>query len=171
MTRDQSYLPRIVVGVSDTSASRAAVRVGAAEAVRLSLPVFLLRVWRDIDRLLSMTSDEVNVFAGDRTSEIAILRAATEQARLIDPDLEVVSEFVPADLYGAMRSRCQDALLLVVGQDFVEDSDDSFGEWCIRNLECPVWVVDPTGLAVARRDNWQSVYAGSGRLSAIDVAR
>lgn len=56
-----------------------------------------------------------------RDSEFAdghTLAAAVERAHVLAPDLDVISELVPGDLYSELRSCAVDADLLVLGAGY-----------------------------------------------------
>jgi nucleotide-binding universal stress UspA family protein len=44
-----------------------------------------------------------------------VLAEAVEAARALDPDVHVIPEFVPGDLYATVRARTEGADLLVLG--------------------------------------------------------
>src|SRR5690242_6701263 len=108
------HRPRIVVGVSGSTTSAAAVRWAAVEA-RLrgaDLHVVLAHHWRVPGRVFE-SRDELLRTTGERVT--AILDTAVDQARSAAPDVLVQSSAEVGDPVPILLEAAADADLLVVG--------------------------------------------------------
>lgn len=129
---------RVVAGVADTASGRAAVRRAAAEAHERNCPLHLVRVWREIDCLLSMSRTEAAELPASEQANRLLLERAAWQARQLTGSLPVTTELVPGDLYAAMIEQSQHAGLLVIGTD---ELPAGFADWLHEHAQCPVLVV------------------------------
>lgn len=134
--------PTVLVAVSSSPSGREALRRGVREARQMGARLQLIRVWRDIDRFLSMTRAEVSALRGQERAEEAILAEATARAKKLDHSLEVESRLVPGDLYDSLLDAAENADLLLVGAGAPEDRSSFIGEWFQRHAPCAVTIVD-----------------------------
>jgi len=132
---------RVVVAVSDSPSGQAALRYAVGEAVRRNASLHLVRVWREIGRLYSLSRSEASRLHADERAEEAVLAHAVDRARSIAPELAVVFDFIPGDLYRALEAAARGADLVVVGAGSPEHSSYLIGRWCERHLHVPVSVV------------------------------
>src|SRR5579875_1295127 len=115
MTSSGDSARRVVVGVSTSESGRAALRAGVDEARRRHSALVLVRAWRDIDRVFSMTSAEVRDLPLSRARENELLDDAVAAARALDGTLAVTGVLVAADVYPALLDAAAGAEVLVVG--------------------------------------------------------
>ena len=131
---------RVVAGVADTDAGQAAVRRAVVEARDRGCALHLVRVWREIDCLLSLSRTEVaRLPTSERANQLLLERAAWQVGQL-DGSLQVTTELVPGDLYAALVEQSQDADLLVVG---VDQPGEEVAGWLHEHAQCPVLLVRP----------------------------
>lgn len=141
-TTDAPTDARVLAGVSDSPSGRAALAVAVREAQALNASLHLVRVWREAGWLWSMTAADVAGLARDECADAQLLARAASTARAAAPDLHVVTDFVPGDLYSLLLSLCHGAELLVVGSADEASSDRLISEWFVQRSSCPVVVVD-----------------------------
>jgi hypothetical protein len=136
--------PRIVVGVSDSESGLAALGYAMREARTRGAAVHLVRVWRDIGWLFSATAAGIMGLRERERADGLLLALATEAAHAVAPDVHVIPEFVPGNLYTELQRRAEGADLLVIGWG---DDDDPAGHvianWLEEHAPCPVVVVAP----------------------------
>jgi nucleotide-binding universal stress UspA family protein len=137
--------PTVVVGVSGSEAGRAALRYAVHEAAARHCQVRLLRVWRDVGWFPSMTRADVLEMPNWERADKAVLTKAAAAARRLDPDADVLSEWVAGDLYSTLEQAAQEAVLLVVGAGSRDDDGCGIAQWLQRHVACEVAVVDSSG--------------------------
>lgn len=143
--------PTVLVAVSSSPSGQEALRRGVREARQMGAHLRLIRVWRDIDRLLSMTRAEVTALRGQERAEEAILAEAAARARSLDRSLNVDARLVPGDVYDSLLAAAKDVDLLLIGSGSPEDRSSFIGEWFQRHAPCPVTIVDPPFAVPARK--------------------
>jgi hypothetical protein len=142
--RPPARAPRILVGVSDSESGLAALAYAMREARARGASVHLVRVWRDIGWLFSATAAGVMGLRERERADGLVLALAAEAAHAVEPDVHVVPEFVPGDLYTELRRRTHGAELLVIGWGDDDDPDDhAIANWFEKHAACPVVVVAP----------------------------
>ncbi|HEX2904827.1 MAG TPA: universal stress protein [Jatrophihabitans sp.] len=134
-------LGAVVVGVADTPAAGAALARGVREARQRHAGLRLVRVWREVDLLFSMTRAEVARLASSEQANKLLLERAAWQARSQAPDLRVAADLLPGDLFETLAGVSKDAQLLVIGSD-TPDSDSEIATWLRQHALCPVLVVE-----------------------------
>ncbi|HEY8826897.1 MAG TPA: hypothetical protein VIM17_03965 [Jatrophihabitantaceae bacterium] len=77
-----------------------------------------------------------------------MLAEAVEAARALDPDVHVIPEFVPGDLYATVRARTEGADLLVLGAGHGECTSVLIGDSFRQRACCPVVPVAADGRVV-----------------------
>lgn len=133
---------RVVVAVHDSPAGERAVVRGVAEARARRCALHLVRVWREVDLLYSMTRQEAARLArSERVNKLMLERAAW-RAQQLDPHLTVTTELLPGDLYEALTGVAKTAELIVIGAA-EPGSPDDIADWLPRHAGCPVIVVEP----------------------------
>ncbi len=148
----------VLVGVSDSAAGKAAIRLAMREAASRACGVHLVRVWRDVCWLPSMTRADAARMPEWERSDKRILAIATAVARRSEPAVEVTAEWLPGDLYAIMQAAARRARLVVVGASGPGDSRSDLGAWLQHNVRTPVVVVDAAGRTVgSRRSHASSV--------------
>jgi len=141
--------PPIVVGISGTASGRAALSYAVAVAADRGATLHLVRVWRDIDRLFSMTLDEARELSDGQRKERQLLEDSRLAVGLLAPDLRCTTEFVRGDLYSDLLNRSEGADLLVLGAGDPEGTSHLIGEWFRRHATCPVVLVNPERVSSA----------------------
>ena len=136
--------PRVVVGVADSAEGRAALRFAAELAESFSLPLHLVRVWRDVDWFLSAPAGAPVVPGGDRAGDQRLLDHAAARARQLAPGIPVTAEIVAGSIYAVLLERSPGAYVLVLGAAAGDDPGD-IGGWYLEHAHCPVIVVDAAG--------------------------
>jgi hypothetical protein len=76
---------RVVVGVSASRSGLAALRVAVHEAVARNATLHLVRVWRDVGWLFSMTAADIMGMRDRERADGLVLALAVEAAHAIDP--------------------------------------------------------------------------------------
>lgn len=142
MSQPVSRHPTVLVAVSPSPSGREALRRGVREARAMGASLRLLRVWRDIDRLLSMTPAEARALHQQQRGEEAILADALARARELDDTLEVETRLLPGDVYDGLLAAAQDVDLVVLGAGDTESRSASIAAWLQRHARCPVAIVD-----------------------------
>lgn len=142
MSEQASSRPTVVVAVSSSASGQEAVRRGVREARQRQARLRLIRVWRDIDRLFSMSRTEVSVLRGQERAEQAILAEAAARASQLDPALDVEAVLLCGDLYDRLLPAAADADLLVIGAGGPDERSSFIGEWFQQHAPCPVAIVD-----------------------------
>ncbi len=139
--KHEHWQGKVVVGVQDSPAGDAALTRGVAEALQRRTGLHLVRIWREVDLLFSMTRSEVaRLSKSEKTNKLMLERAAWRAAQLA-PELTITTELLPGDLFEAMAGVSKAAQLLVVGSDR-SNSDSDISEWIRERAQCPVIVVD-----------------------------
>ncbi len=133
---------RVVVGVSDSAAGQAAIRKAVGQAVTRGCDLHLVRVWRELDWLPSMTRADARALPTWERDDKKILADAADLANSLDPVLGLIVEWAPGDLYAAMTRAADGADLVVVGRS--SDGAIEFGHWLAENVACPVELVAAT---------------------------
>lgn len=132
--------PTVIVAVSPSPSGHEALRRGVREARLRGARLQLIRVWRDIDRFLSMSRTEAAALQGLERAEEEILADAVNRATELDPSVQVGAALVPGDLFSKLAAAAADAQLLVVGAGRTESGSAFIGEWCRLNSPCPVLI-------------------------------
>ncbi len=130
----------VVVGVHDTSAAEAALARGVAEAQRRDCGLHLVRVWREVNLLFSMTRAEVARLPKSESANRLLLERAAWQARELAPTLAVTTELSPGDLFETLADASKSAQVLILGTDS-PGSDSDIALWLSERVQCPVIVV------------------------------
>ncbi len=136
----------VLIGVPDAGAD-ALIPTAIRRARQHGVAIDIVRVWRTVDWLLSAPASEVGGFARDEKRDEALLERAADTARELAPDLQVLVDFAPGDLYTELLERTRGASVLVVGDDLGQDA--SIAAWYLEHAFCPVAVVDDRGNVVA----------------------
>ena len=153
-------LPRIVLGVSDSAAGRAALNVAVDIAVRRRLPLHLVRVWHDVDWFLPASTDPMDVLVADEHGERDTFARICAQAMNRAPHLRLSWELIPGDVYATLLQRTSGADLLVLGTNATYGSDTGrLGSWFIERAKCPVIVVDAAERIVEYRSGLPVAHA------------
>jgi nucleotide-binding universal stress UspA family protein len=147
-TRPGRPVRPIVVGVSDDHQGAAAVRAGAHLAQESRVPLHLVHVWRDVEWFYSAPAAAFGELIADRQREQGMLNDAASEARRIALDVPVTAEFVAGNVFEVLRKRSRGAHALVLGGTR-HPEPDSIVAWMIKNVHCPVLVVDSAGRVVA----------------------
>lgn len=134
---------KVVVAVHDSASGRQAIRRGVAEARHRGCGLHLIRVWREIDLLFSMTRQETARLSKSEKANRFMLEQAAWQAQELAPDLIVTTELLPGDLYEALLGVSKSAKAIVLG-DPAPHSSDEISQWLPEHAGCPVIVVSPT---------------------------
>ena len=152
---------RVVVGVSDSPAGRAALHVAIDIAARGRRPLHLVRVWRDVDWFMSAPMNAMDILVADEHAEQRMFAQACAEAR--QTGVEVTGEFVPGDLYTSLQERTEGAELLVIGTSGAEGENSGLlTRWFTDNSHCPVIVVDAEERIVAYRSHLPAVHQSVG---------
>lgn len=148
-TSDESpeAAPHVLVGVSASHSGLAALRVAVRETVARNGTLHLVRVWRDVGWLFSMTAADIRMRDRERADGL-VLALAVEAAHATDPYVHVCPEFIPGDLYANLLARAEGADLLVLGSGDEQTADGSIGDWFRKRARCPVAIVDADEQAV-----------------------
>jgi nucleotide-binding universal stress UspA family protein len=150
-------MKRIVVATDGSPSAEGALRWALGEARLREVPVTVLHAW--LAPLMAALpepwavgtptfgpSDE-QVYDGLRSAARAILDAAVEEARRLEPGLDVRGELVEAHPASALLEAAKDADLLVVGTrghgGFAGLLLGSVSSQCVHHAPCPVVVVPP----------------------------
>ena len=134
---------RVVVGVADTPSGRAAFHAAVLAAQQRGATLELVRVWRDIDRLFSMTLSETRRLSDSQRHDRQLLDDFRQAVALVAPDLPCTGELLRGDLYEDLLHRSEGADLLVLGAGDESNSSHLIGEWFRRHATCPVQLVQP----------------------------
>ncbi len=140
--------PRVIVGVADTPEGRAAVQVGADIAETFSLPLHLVRVWRDVDWFLSAPISAMTVLQRSNQYSCDLLDAATRAAREFAPSVPVTAEVERGSIYAVLLDLSVGAHTLVLGSEH-DEHPGPIAQWYLEHACCPVLIVDAAGEAVA----------------------
>lgn len=144
----------VIVGVPDTGAD-ALVPIAVGRAREHDVAIDLVRVWRAVDWLFSASGSGVRQLVRDEAHDRDLLNAAAEQIHEVAPDVAVLVDFAPGDVYCELLDRTRGASALVIGDDH---GDSSVTAWCLEHAFCPVVVVGENGHVVAE-------VAGTGDLA------
>jgi hypothetical protein len=145
MTRTNKTGP-VLIGVPDAGAD-ALIPTAISRARQHEAAIDVVRVWRTVDWLLSAPASEVGGFARDEERDESLLERAVGKVRELAPDVQVLVDFAPGDLYTQLLERTRGASVLVVGDDLGQDA--SIAAWYLEHAFCPVAVVDDRGNVVA----------------------
>lgn len=132
----------VVVGVPDTGAEPL-IPTAVSRAREHDVAIDLVRVWRSVDWLLSAEPRAAGKLGRDEDHDRALLEAAERLVRESAPDVAVVVDFQPGDLYNQLLDRTRGASLLVIGDDLGQDA--SIAAWYLDHAFCPVAVIDDRG--------------------------
>jgi nucleotide-binding universal stress UspA family protein len=143
-TSDESpeAAPHVLVGVSASHSGLAALRVAVRETVARNGTLHLVRVWRDVGWLFSMTAADIMGMRDRERADGLVLALAVEAAHAIDPYAHVCPEFISGDLYANLLARAEGADLLVLGSGDEQSTEGSIGDSFRRRARCPVVIVD-----------------------------
>lgn len=141
MTIWQEHGP-VVLGVPDTGADPL-IPIAVARARDLGAAIDVVRVWREVEWMLSASAADMRELARDEKRDRALLEAAARQVRELAPDIAVVVDFAPGDLYTELLERTRGASVLIIGDDLTQDA--SVAAWYLEHSFCPVAVVDAAG--------------------------
>jgi hypothetical protein len=133
-----------VVGVADSPSGLAAVAAGVREAALRQVSVRLVRVWRDIGWLFSMTLADVKRLPASEQADQRLLAAAAAYAHTVDPAVTVETEFLTGGLYNQLYGEAGRAQLLVLGAG--NEATGLVADWFTRHRPsggCPVLTVNP----------------------------
>ncbi len=145
MTTQQKCGP-VVLGIPDSGAD-ALIPVAVRRARQHDAAIDLVRVWRTVDWLLSAPASDVAGFGSDEKHDQALLDRTAKQVRALAPDVAILVDFAPGDLYTQLLDRTRTAAVLIIGDDL--ETDASIAGWCLEHAFCPVVVVDARGNVVA----------------------
>jgi len=134
--------PHVVVGVSASHSGLAALRLAVGEAIARNGTLHLVRVWRDVTWLFSMTAADIIGMRDRERADGLVLALAVEAAHAIDPYVHVCPEFIPGDLYANLLGRAEGADLLVLGFGDEQSTEGSVGDWFRKRARCRVVIVD-----------------------------
>ena len=135
--------PRIVVGVSDSPSGRAALHTGVALARERGADLELVRVWRDVGRLLSLPWREASLLSDSQRRDQELLDECLLTVRLLAPEVSCTVRLTRGELYDDLCAACRGADLLVVGVGDPQGSSHLIGEWFVKHAPCPVLLVEP----------------------------
>src|SRR5690242_1765429 len=136
----------VVVGVPDAGAE-ALLPVAVGRAREHDVAIDLVRVWRTVDWLYSASATEAKALVHDQEHDRHLLDTAADQIRDLAPDVALLVDFAPGDLYTELLDRTRGASALVIGDDLVEEA--SIAEWYLEHAYCPVVVVNHGGHVIA----------------------
>lgn len=145
MTNGQEHGP-VVVGVPDSGAG-ALIPLAVSRARQHDAAIDLVRVWRTVDWLLSAPAADGPTLAVDEKHDQALLDRAAQRVHKVAPDVAVLVDFAPGDLYTQLLDRTRGASVLILGDDLGQDA--SIAAWYLEHAFCPVLVVDARGHIVA----------------------
>jgi Universal stress protein family len=138
-------VPRVMIGVSDSEAGRAALRFAVHEAKARRVALHLVRVWPDVAWLGSMSRDDVSHMTEWECTNQRVLAAALGTVRELAPALDVIPEFAAGDLYSTLQNRTRGACLVVLGRSDEREDGYRTDRWFEQHVDCPVVVVDADG--------------------------
>jgi len=138
----------VVVGVPDTGAE-SLLPVAVGRAREHDVAIDLVRVWRTVDWLYSASAAGAKALVHDEEHDRRLLDTAAGQLRELAPDVALLVDFAPGDLYTELLDRTRGASALVIGDDLVEEA--SVTEWYLEHAYCPVVVVNHGGHVIAER--------------------
>lgn len=136
----------VVVGVPDSGAD-ALIPIAISRARQHDVAIDLVGVWRTVDWLLSATPADVSGFTPDEKHDQALLDHTVRWVHKLAPDVPVLIDFAPGDLYTQLLDCTRGASVLVIGDDLQQDA--SIAAWYLEHAFCPVVVVDRHGNVVA----------------------
>lgn len=145
------HAPRVVVGVSASESGRGALRYALREASARHAALHVVRVWREIDGLFSMTAARAIGLRDRERADELVLAEAVAAAHTLDPEVPVIPELVPGELYSAMQARTDGAGLLVLGVGDGERNAFLIGDWFGQHAYCQVVLVAADGAIVHSR--------------------
>lgn len=136
----------VVVGVPDENAE-SILPVAIGRAREHDAAIDLVRVWRTVDWVLSAPATAMRGLAHDEEHDHKLLTDAASLIHELAPEVAVVSDFAPGDLYIELLDRTRGASVLVLGDDCV--GEDSIAQWYLDHAFCPVLVVNSGGHVIA----------------------
>jgi len=145
MTIRQEHGP-VVVGVPDSGAD-ALIPLAVSRARQYDAAIDLVRVWRTVDWLLSAPASEVPALSVDEKRDQALLDRTVRRLHKLAPDVAVLVDFAPGDLYTQLLDRTRGASVLILGDDLEQTA--SIAAWYLEHAFCPVLVVNARGRIVA----------------------
>lgn len=132
----------VVVGVPDAGAD-ALIPLAVSRARQHGAAIDLVRVWRTVDWLLSAPASDVPGLTVDEKHDQALLDRAARRVHKLAPDVAVLVDFAPGDLYSQLLDRTRGASVLIVADDL--DQDASIARWYLDHAFCPVIVANIRG--------------------------
>lgn len=139
--------PLIVVGVSGSPSGSAALSQAIQVATEQGAHLKLVRVWRDIDRLFSLTLAEARQLSETQRLDRQLLEEARTAVGLVSPAVPCTAELLRGDLYSDLLHLTESADLLVLGAGDPAGTSHLIGEWFRRHASCPVQLVAPEQVA------------------------
>jgi hypothetical protein len=136
---------RVVVGVADSEPGREALRAGIRFAGSLGVELHLVRVWQDVDWLLSATATETQHLRERENAERALLEGAMELANALDPTIRVVPEFIAGNIFADLPLSLKRTDLLTLGAPEDPSSGTPMAQWFARHTSASVVQVDRLG--------------------------
>ena len=136
----------VVVGVPDSGADFL-IPLAVSRARQHDAAIDLVRVWRTVDWLLSAPAADAPEMVIDEKHDQALLDRAVRRVHKLAPDVAVLVDFAPGDLFTQLLDRTRSASLLILGDDLGQDA--SIAAWYLEHAFCPVIVVNIRGHIVA----------------------
>ena len=141
--------PYVVVCVSESASGQAALRVAAHEAASRHCPLLVLRVWREVGWLFSMTCEDAAHTPAWYRAEQRLMADAVATVRTCAPDVEVFQKCVGGDLHSIVADETRQALVVVVGSSR-HAPYSGLGPWLRHHVTCPVVIVGAEDRALVR---------------------
>ena len=142
----QNHSGRVVVGVSPTSGSPAALRWGAAEAGRLGVPLVALSAWRPPRAPIAPGGRPPAItYDSHQAVDEARGRLADQVRDALGDDAEVVTEVVHGSTFRVLLQASETAELLVLDAPSRLELPEgpTLARRLIYNAECPVVLMPP----------------------------
>jgi nucleotide-binding universal stress UspA family protein len=142
----QNHSGRVVVGVSPTSGSPAALRWGAAEAGRLGAPLVALSAWRPPRAPIAPGGrPPVLTYDAGHAADEARSRLADQVRDALGDEVEVVTEVVHGSTFRVLLQASETAELLVLDAPSRLELPEgpTLARRLIYNAECPVVLMPP----------------------------
>lgn len=146
--------PVILVGVSESAASRAALRWAAAEAGRIGADLIAVRAWERRSRAAyAQHADAVEDLQERARRELAV---AVSEVLGFDLGRQTAAEVIQGTAERVLVARSKDADLLVLGSASGITAGRSIGavvRSCLSRAACPVVLVSPETYAMPERSS------------------
>ncbi|HEY8319051.1 MAG TPA: universal stress protein [Amnibacterium sp.] len=142
----QNHAGRVVVGVSPTSGSPAALRWGAAEAGRLGAPLVALSAWRPPRAPIAPGGRPPAItFDARQAADEARRRLADQVRNALGDETDVVTELVHGSTFRVLLQASETAELLVLDAPSRLELPEgpTLARRLIYNAECPVVLMPP----------------------------